>query len=676
VENHSLEVICPECGVILSIENIGRSTANIACPRCGAAFAIEFDGDDLQPKQEEPSTEPTEDSSPSSFDKENVTEDPGEEVTGDDGSDDQQIADAAEMIFGLPTPLLITLLSTIILLLVAIIFYLIQSNRANLPEAGDKPTRIEESVEPPQTPILPDETAEELEPSSADGFPEEDVYPETDAPEQESLSDNYFPDFQFPDESVGLSREDLSPDEGSSPEEPAEADEHSDEQPSLTESSEPQTTKSQTAESQPEPNEENSEGESEAFDVDTYSDRDITATFARISEIIPESIDLSKRLDLTFRKIRLSEAGLSDFIRVFYQLTGIPVQLNWTAFPTPVFFWEKRTNYEGNDVTAREFLNEFSTSFALEVERLDDRVCLSLPSSFTDETEEVSFDCSDLLTPPPEAAEAPAESGEIPESVFPEVLTLPLLESALHDLVLDVAFRDEEESPTPELKVEGTTLRLTADPRTLENAAIFLDCLRALRFLPQKRITAAEVLIPETLCWENKLGVPASLCLLRPLPLSEILLLLGKEYQLRFYIDYAALPGLGADLETPVSLIASEKPIDQILTALLDPLNLDYVILTEDLIAVTSRDQGEKVDAEIHFYAAPNEEVSLDEALALADRIREKVAPETWKPDSKERGKIWIDPVSHSFYIRQTIRNQQKIRRLIQPGLVGKEISL
>ena len=132
----------------------------------------------------------------------------------------------------------------------------------------------------------------------------------------------------------------------------------------------------------------------------------------------------------------------------------------------------------------------------------------------------------------------------------------------------------------------------------------------------------------------------------------------------------------GADLETPVSLIASEKPIDQILTALLDPLNLDYVILTEDLIAVTSRDQGERVDAEIHFYAAPNEEVSLDEALALADRIREKVAPETWKPDSKERGKIWIDPVSHSFYIRQTIRNQQKIRRLIQPGLVGKEISL
>ena len=116
--------------------------------------------------------------------------------------------------------------------------------------------------------------------------------------------------------------------------------------------------------------------------------------------------------------------------------------------------------------------------------------------------------------------------------------------------------------------------------------------------------------------------------------------------------------------------------MERVLSQLLGPLGVEYFVLTEDLLAVSTSSVGEVYDAEIHFYAVPEDDISLEEAAGLANRIRESIDPESWHVDSRPGGKIWIDPQSHSFYIRQTLSNQIKIRRLLQSGLVGKEISL
>ena len=216
-------------------------------------------------------------------------------------------------------------------------------------------------------------------------------------------------------------------------------------------------------------------------------------------------------------------------------------------------------------------------------------------------------------------------------------------------------------------------MKLTANRRIVEKAKIFLDRLRSLRHLPPKDTAEAELLIPENLCWDYRLSVPMDICLLRPTPLSEVLNLLKKDRGVDFFFDYSNIPGGGTALDTPVKLIATEQPLEQILSELFAPLRLEWVVLTENLLAVTSPDRGELFDAEIHFYAAPDEEVKIERVIELVRQVKENVAPSTWS--SEGGGKIWIDPVSRSFLIRQTLQNQRRIRRFMQHGLVGKENS-
>ena len=410
----------------------------------------------------------------------------------------------------------------------------------------------------------------------------------------------------------------------------------------------------------------------ENFDVTNNEGGDVTVQFSTMSRSLSEPVNVAKRLDLNLSQIRLNRAGLADFIRLFYELTGIPVQLDWLRFSEPVDVWEKRFPYEGTNLTSLQFLEEFTSLFDLNFALEEDRVLLTCRSSEENIIEIVTFDCSDLI----ENESERDQTQPLVESIFSESLSLPLLENALRDLVIDQTLVHGENSPTLVSNAEKKSMTRSADRRTLENARVFFDRLRSLRHLPPKYIPEAEVLIPENICWENKLTVPVSLCLLSAVPLSEALLLLERGYQIHFFFDYAAIPGGGASLEAPVRLITTDRPMEQVLMELLSPLGLEYVVLTEDLVAVTSGVINKEFDAEIHFYATPNDSVPLEEAAALADRIRKTIAPDSWQSDSKPGGKIWIDPESRSFYIRQTIVNQNKIRRFLQSGLAGKENSL
>ena len=667
MENRLFEVRCPHCDALLSIEIGEEGSVQTECPHCQTPFVVES-GDDPAPSVAVPAV-PEKSDAELNFD--------GEE----DG--------LPSKIIGLPAQGLILSLGAVVFALVVLLFVVLQrSNQQNVPLLSD--TEISQEVLDLKETASDENHVSAIEESHFPG--EEEDGEEMGQPEDSSdneaegdlpATESDYPDFDFPDSPMSLSFDsnedstEMSGEEEEIPDpETVNPDLSSEEILRAEESALSSESTAETPASKADADDTDSPQErtEDDFDVGMYSRSETQVILPPLIEST-EPIDIEKRLTTPICEIRLEHAGLSDFIRLFYQLTGIPVELDWVSFVDPVPMWEKRIAYRASDLTCLEFLHEFSTSFGLDVLPQDDRIRLAL-SKTQNEPVTAAFDCTDLLgvTAKKEKFTAPAE--ETTDPIFPETLTESVLETALRDLVLDRHFSFDEKGESEqcrELIWEGPVLKLTAERHTIDRAKIFFDRLRSLRHLPPKDAGEAEILIPENLCWDHKLSESMTLCLLRPTPLSEILYLLKRERGLDFFFDYSEIPGGGTILETPVKLIASKQPLEQILTELLSPLRMEWVVLTENLLAVTTPDRGELFDTEIHFYAAPEEEVSVEEAAELARMIKENVAPSTW--NSEGGGMIWIDPSSRSFLIRQTLRNQRRIRRFVQPGLVGKENS-
>lgn len=671
MEKRSYEVTCPHCGALLTCEERNAIGSRETCPHCQTVFQI------TESINEPPAT---------AFSENTDTE------------DNPEIADLSEgefYILGIPAIPLIIVLLCVTFLLAATILFLLNTGRyspcpAEENNAGVSVSETDESISVTESSqIREDHTVGDESVS----FEQQEI-PDSELAEDDSdfitditekFEENHFTDFAFPNEGSDLLIGANNP-SGDVPEsagsvgsiENGNSDSSSKEVQSDSEIARKESNESVTDDLQNDTPEtaagENSKGYEE-FDVSANMSRDMTVLFSAMSLSLSEPVNVTKRLGLKVRQIRLPQAGLADFIRLFYQLTGIPVKLGWRDFSSPVQIWEKRISYESANLTAQQFLNEFSDAYDLDVTEQEDHVVLMPSPQEGDGLTRVTLECSDLLETDSETSRSNETSTVQAESVFSEQLSLPLLEEALRDLVFDETLVSAGPPPMLELSADRKSLIVSADKKTIDRASVFLDRLRSLRHLPTKGIPDAEILIPENLCWDSKLSSRVSLTLLRPVPLSEILLLLERAYQIHFFYDYAAIPGGGAAMETPVKLIAKDRPMEQLLSELLSPLGLEYAVLTEDLIAVTAG-VTETYDAEIHFYAAPEDNVPLSEAIALADRIRKTVAPESWQTDSRSGGKIWIDPQSHSFYIRQTISNQFKIRRLLQSGLVGNGISL
>ena len=670
MEKRSFEVSCPHCGAVIPFEDRSVPESREICPHCRTAFFLEAPVDVY-----------SDSSSNSGLDAE-------EDSENSDESDDEF------RFLGIPAFSLIVILVCVVFLLAAVILFLLSSGRKEDTSGEGSPAdpTVSESDAVTETrPIRNDRSGEESLSSfdsekSANLEDADSLEEENDAPpnEPDTIEENRYADFAFPSEFSGDSPDpDSSSDEEQTQiEVSVEADDSQTTSEALP--ADQSVSRNLSDDSVPIENSGSPSGETkgqsatedENFDVTTNSDRDLTVLFSAMSRSLAEPIDPAQRLGLNIRQITLARAGLADFIRLFYQLTGIPVQLGWRDFPTPVEVWEKRIPYVAANITASQFLDDFSTAFHLDVGRGEDRVILTDRSLENDLPGRVIFDCSDLIGDDSDSEPPQSSANQGTVSVFPEELSLSILESALRDLVLDQTLLSNGKSPTLEQGTDRKSLVLSADQKTIENASLFFDRLRSLRHLPQKRIAEAEILIPETLCWENYLSNLVSLSFLRAVPLSEALLVLERGYQIHFFFDYAAIPDGGRALETPVRLMAKDQPMEQVLSELIAPLGLKFVVLTEDLLAVTSGAVDEGYDAEIHFYATPDDDVSPDEAVALADRICKSVVPESWQTDSQSGGKIWIDPSSHSFYIRQTISSQFKIRRFLQSALVGNGISL
>ena len=671
MEKRSYEVTCPHCRAPLTYESRNLIGSKETCPHCQTVFHI---------------TEPVNESSVTVFSEDTDTEEYLKTTN---------LSDEEFHLLGIPAIPLIIVLICITFLLTATILFLLNTGRYSHPTAEENNAGLSvfetsESVPFTESSQIQDNHAVQDDTVS---FEQQEI-PDSELSEDdpdfltditEKIEENHFTDFAFPNETADLlvgsndsssdvpesvdsadSIEDENPDSASKEVQPESEIDHEESGKSVAEDIQNDTSETVAGENPK---------EYEEFDVSTNMSRDLTVLFSAMSLSLSEPINVAKRLGLKVRQIRLPQAGLADFIRLFYQLTGVPVKLGWRDFSTPVQIWEKRISYEAANLTVQQFLNEFSAAFNLDVAEQEDCVVLMPSPQEGDGLTRVTFECSDLLEADSETSRSDETSAVHAESIFSEQLSLSLLEGALRDLVLDETLVSADQHPILEVSADRKSLIVSADKKTIERASVFLDQLRSLRHLPTKGISDAEILIPENLCWDNKLSLRVSLTLLRPVPLSEILLLLERAYQIHFFYDFAAIPGSGAVMETPVKLIAKDRPMEQILSELLSPLGLEYVILTEDLIAVTAG-VTETYDAEIHFYAAPEDDVPLNEAIALADRIRKTVSPESWQTDSRSGGKIWIDPHSHSFHIRQTISNQFKIRRLLQSGLVGNGISL
>lgn len=366
----------------------------------------------------------------------------------------------------------------------------------------------------------------------------------------------------------------------------------------------------------------------------------------------PKQIDVDARLALKFRSIVLPDSPAAA-IRLISEFSGVPICFDLERFSLLRPSLGARLDLRLDDVSVGEVLEKVVNLLKWEIVKEPSRLMIEPQTDRPEETKTQIFDVSDLIS-----EETPffAEISGNDEPTKPEKITPEAL--ARMATTLAVGLRNENEEG--KVSCEDGSLVVDADDATRKDVETLLEQLRALRRLDSSSDGAAKDLIAESFCWET-LSQKTSFNLLKPVSLQQATDTLEGKYKFLSLWDDAALNSVGAGRDSSVFLRVDSATIDQVLTSLLDPIGLSYIILGDNLILVTSKEKASSYETvEIHGFAALDEPKAFEEALGLSREMMKTVAPESWNVG---RSSIWLDLENGCWIVRQTQPVQREIRR-------------
>ncbi len=378
-------------------------------------------------------------------------------------------------------------------------------------------------------------------------------------------------------------------------------------------------------------------------------------------------IDVKSRLAQPLVSIEFSGQSLAETVRILSGLSGVPIVFDLDCMEQIRPLCSARVQFRLEGKTVRDSLNETARLSKLLVKEENGRILLTMPDQ--DAFVAASFDLSGLASGSVSTTSQASKTGGTPpadKSGRPRALSTAITQDELTRLVKEMISPGSWDSAGGKgsLHWEKQTLHVnqTAD-HNLAMKRLF-EQLRTIRILSRQTDMANELLVPEITCWD-KLSQTMSLSYFENVPLMDPIGLIANEAKLEFLFDDAELARKGINRESSAAIRVDHIPIDQVLTTLLTPLKLDYVVLGANLILLTSQEAAREYKTfEVHLFAPPDSaKPSESQVRSLVEQIKTSVSPGSWK-DNQDF--IWYDMTSCCLLIRQSQPVQRQIRSWLE----------
>ena len=367
----------------------------------------------------------------------------------------------------------------------------------------------------------------------------------------------------------------------------------------------------------------------------------------------PAEIDVDARMALSIHSIVFPESPAAA-TRLLSEFSGVPIEFDLDRFALLRPSLNKRLDLKLDDVDVETALAKEAEMLKWNVVKSSDRVVIEPQSSELSELVEQRFDVADLLG---DATPFPVKVSVDGSSNDPESTTSAALIEFVKSLVAPEQWGEGE--GCGKIGVDGDELVVAHNSTVRKSVEILLDQLRVLRRLDAERRIATESLAPELRGWET-LSKKTSFNLVKPISLQQATSILENKFNFLAIWDDAALNASGAGRDSTTNARIETSPVAKVLSDVLEPFRLNYVILDEKLILITT---DEKADAyrtvELHGFATLDAPKTLEQALKLTEKMKSEIAPESWNDPEVS---LWIDVENGCWIVRQSQPVQRRIR--------------
>ena len=367
----------------------------------------------------------------------------------------------------------------------------------------------------------------------------------------------------------------------------------------------------------------------------------------------PAEIDIDARMALSIHSIVFPESPAAA-TRLLSEFSGVPIEFDLDRFALLRPSLNKRLDLKLDDVDVETALAKEAEMLKWNVVKSSDRVVIEPQSSELSELVEQRFDVADLLG---DATPFPVKVSVDGSSNDPGSTTSAALIEFVKSLVAPEQWGEGE--GCGKIDVDGDELVVAHNSTVRKSVEILLDQLRVLRRLDAERRIATESLAPELRGWET-LSKKTSFNLVKPISLLQATSILENKFNFLAIWDDAALNASGAGRDSTTNARIETSPVAKVLSDVLEPFRLNYVILDEKLILITT---DEKADAyrtvELHGFATLDAPKTLEQALKLTEKMKSEIAPESWNDPEVS---LWIDVENGCWIVRQSQPVQRRIR--------------
>lgn len=361
--------------------------------------------------------------------------------------------------------------------------------------------------------------------------------------------------------------------------------------------------------------------------LDTPEDRE---------NVIPaQEIPVDELLRFPIKKISVPDVPFADVMRVFSQLTNVPVKLDLDEMRARRFSVNSKLELELESTTGAGLLKAIEEATGLVSVSGPGYIVLTYPESEKNRTFEKRYDLSLLLN-----QENPPTSEQ------------------LLDTIKSLVTPEQWDTEKANIAIDGKELVLTHNGLGHDQVERLVLVLHFMRNIEPKTDLTPEQIAPEAMGWDL-LCRETSFNYYEPTPLKEILDTLEKNRKIRILVDEESLFAAGLSQESKAMVKLDNGTVNEILESLLVSLGLTYRIMETNVLEVTTLDATDRhPTVELHRCPPLEEGKTPDEITRTMQSVFD---PESWK-ESGGDGVISYDTASKLFLIRQSQPTQRNIR--------------
>lgn len=318
----------------------------------------------------------------------------------------------------------------------------------------------------------------------------------------------------------------------------------------------------------------------------------------------PRAVDVAARLQDRLAEVEFAEVPLRSFLRFVMNFSTIPISVDPDALALVRATPQTKVRLRLADATVDQLLTAALSPLRLAHVPVGQQLVVTRPPPPDGQLRTLAHDVSDLV-------------GDDPDQ-------LARLAEWIVEMVEPASW--EAAGGTGVIRESPPSLVMQQEETILLRAIVFCERLRAARGLPpQSKFDAALFsLEPRLARAAAHLARPVTLNYPQPTALTRILDRLSDEGGVELLVDWPSLMELGWSPDTETTMTANQQPLGEVLTGLLQPMDLTYRFVDPAWLQVTTPAAAE-ARWDIEFYPLPALPANGETPAAWVARLRSEL---------------------------------------------------